>query len=85
VLYVLFLLAIVFSLLAAFGGGVIAIRTGVSDDGSGAAIVAGVLEIVLAPFGCLFALIYGRILFECVAVFFRVAEHLAEINRKTRE
>jgi hypothetical protein len=48
-------------------------------------MIAGVLAIVLAPFGCLFALFYGRVLYERVAVLFRVAEHLAEINRKTRE
>jgi hypothetical protein len=83
VLYVFYLFAIGLALLASIGAGLIAIVAGGAGE-SGGAMLAGFLQLIVAPFACIFALIYGRILFECIAVFFRVAEHLSEINRKTR-
>lgn len=84
VLYVFFLLGVAFMLLASVGAGLMTVVAGGAGD-SGGAMLMGFVQIAVAPFVCLFALIYGRILFECIAVFFRVAEHLSEINRKTRE
>jgi len=45
----------------------------------------GILQIIFAPLVALIALVYGRVFFECIAVFFRIAEHLGEINRKTKK
>lgn len=84
VLYVFYLVAVGLMLLGSVGAGLMAIVAGGAGD-SGGAMMLGFVQIIVAPFACLFALIYGRILFECIAVFFRVAEHLSEINRKTRE
>jgi hypothetical protein len=101
VLYVLYLAGLLIGLLLGLRFGLMTIVEGVSavrdaardlsprggvdrDEGT-TAIVFGVVEIVATPISCIAALIYGRIMFECVAVFFRVAEHLAEINRKTKE
>jgi len=50
----------------------------------GLGIFAGMLQLVLTPVICAIALIYGRVMFECVIVFFRLAEHVGEIDRKTR-
>jgi hypothetical protein len=84
VLYVLFLAGLVIGLILGVIGGLITIIGGISAD-AGAVIAMGVVQMVVTPIGCIIALIYGRIMFECIAVFFRVAEHLAEINRKTKE
>jgi hypothetical protein len=84
VLYVFYLVAVGCALLGGVGTGLLTVVAGGANDSGGAAVL-GVVQIIVAPFACIFALIYGRILFECVAVFFRVAEHLSEINRKTRD
>jgi hypothetical protein len=84
VLYVFYLIAVGFALLGGVAAGIFAMFAGGAND-SGAAAMVGLGQILFTPFACIFALIYGRILFECVAVFFRVAEHLSEINRKTRD
>jgi hypothetical protein len=82
VLYALFLVVVLFSTLGGIGAGLMMFVGGMSSDGA-AASVMGLLQVLMTPFVALFALIYGRVAFEMVAVFFRVAEHLAEINRKT--
>lgn len=46
-------------------------------------LLAGAAQLLATPIVCLIALVIGRVVAESVVVFFRVAEHLAEIDRKT--
>ncbi len=83
VLYVLFLGTVALGTL----GGVILATSAISTASSSRAqlgLVLGCAQLLgtLVVAGCM--VIVGRIVFESVAVFFRIAEHLAEIDRKTR-
>jgi hypothetical protein len=84
VLYCFYLVAVALMFVGGIVSGLIIVVGGASAESAGAAGV-GLLQIIMAPIVALIALIYGRVLFECIAVFFRVAEQLGEINRKTKE
>jgi hypothetical protein len=47
-------------------------------------VFIGLLQLFVTPIASAIALIYGRVVCECIVVFFRVAEHVTEIDRKTR-
>jgi hypothetical protein len=81
-LYVLF---VVFVSLVALGGVSVGFATVLAGSAaqSDVALALGLAQIVGAPVGALVVITLGRIAFESIVVFFRVAEHLAEINRKT--
>lgn len=82
VLFVVHVAVVLCALLTGVAGGVL-LLIDASAMHSRTALLAGLAWIALTPLACLAALIVGRMALECVAVFFRVAEHLAEIARRT--
>ena len=48
-------------------------------------VLSGLFMMAITPILTLMGVVSGRIVFECIAVFFRIAEHLGEINRKMKE
>ena len=48
-------------------------------------VLSGLFLMAITPILTLMGVVSGRIVFECIAVFFRIAEHLGEINRKMKE
>jgi hypothetical protein len=96
-LYILYVVGIAFAFLGGMFAGLASLATsaapasmggfGASGLGGGMGAVGaflGILQICVTPVACAMALIYGRVMFECIIVFFRVAEHIGEIDRKTR-
>ncbi len=47
--------------------------------------VAGLFQIVVAPFAAILIMILGRVYMEVLIVLFKIAENLGDINRKTKE
>jgi hypothetical protein len=45
---------------------------------------SGIGILIGTPILCVFALIWGRVFYESVVVFFRMTEHLATLDSKTR-
>jgi hypothetical protein len=83
VLYLFFLIGLGAMFLVGIGGGIVSIVSA-SEAQSGLRLAASFGQMVMTVVGCSLFLIWGRILFEGIVVFFRIAEHLAEIDRKTR-
>jgi hypothetical protein len=83
VLYVLTLLLIGLGLIGGVISGILTAVGGISAD-SFFLILTGLGQVVLTPVFCLLGLTYARVIFESIIVFFRMSEHLAEINQKTR-
>jgi len=83
VLYVLFLMAVGLGTIAGIMAGLSTTAAG-SAMQSQLAMALGLAQIAFTPIAALMVVICGRIAFESIVVFFRVAEHLAEINRKTQ-
>jgi len=85
VLYVLLLIVGGLGAAAGVFGGFASIIAGASSRIGGAMeIFMGIGTIVLTPIGFVLYIIMVRIYMELLIVVFRIAEHLAEINRKTR-
>lgn len=47
-------------------------------------VLSGLFLVAITPILTLMGVVSGRIVFECIAVFFRIAEQLGEINRKMK-
>lgn len=82
VLYTLVVVLVVVCTLSSMTAGIVAIMAGAARQSDLAAIVA-LAQLVAAPIVGLLLITLARVAFESIVVFFRVAEHLAEINRKT--
>jgi hypothetical protein len=95
-LYILYLLCIALGFLFGMASGLMALFAGGAADrgmgglggagmgGGGVGVFVGLLQLFITPIASAIALIYGRVICECIVVFFRVAEHVTEIDRKTR-
>lgn len=81
-LYTLFVFLVALGTLGGVMTGVFAVQAA-RATGSDVALALGLVQIVAAPLVALLVMTLGRIACESLVVFFRVAEHLAEINRKT--
>lgn len=85
VLYVLFLVSTAVELAAGMVSGALQVAAVVALDGEFVTALPGLFLMGVTPIVTFLLLILGRVGFECTAVFFRIAEHLGEIDRKTRE
>lgn len=96
-LYILYLLCVALGFLFGMASGLMALFAGGASDRAmsgfggapgggmgGLGVFIGLLQLFVTPIASAIALIYGRVICECIVVFFRVAEHVTEIDRKTR-
>ena len=81
-LYMLFVFVVGLAALGGVAAGVAGVQAG-RATGSDLALALVLLQIAATPLVALLVITLGRIACESLVVFFRVAEHLAEINRKT--
>jgi hypothetical protein len=82
VFYVLFMIWVSVGMLAGLITGIVTLA-GSGGIQSDEARILALLQLLATPIVSLVVLVVGRMMFESLIVFFRVAEHLAEIDRKT--